>query len=172
MSNVTLKHTHSQKPGTTITARSFSLRCVLAAEHHTAEQYSKTGRTKQRKHFSRSDLSLNTLKDFLKIPSLREAALETERRCFSKVILESNVTANLPTGTILLTPYTMVWDWRVSRSGPVLFYWPMLPYPYFSLLINGSLSLLSIYRLVLSGWGFRNDTVYITISQPCTADLF
>ena len=24
---------------------------------------------------------------------------------------------------ILVTPYSMVWDWRVSRAGPVLFYW-------------------------------------------------
>ena len=31
----------------------------------------------------------------LKIPSLSEVALETERRCFSKVILESNVTPNI-----------------------------------------------------------------------------
>ena len=23
-----------------------------------------------------------------------------------------------PSGTILLTPYSMVWDWRVSRAGP------------------------------------------------------
>ena len=27
-------------------------------------------------------------------------------------------------GTILLTPYSMVWDWRVSRAGPMLIYWP------------------------------------------------
>ena len=27
-------------------------------------------------------------------------------------------------GTILLTPYSMVWDWRVSREGPMLLYWP------------------------------------------------
>ena len=24
-------------------------------------------------------------------------------------------------GTILLTPYSMLWDWRVSRAGPMLF---------------------------------------------------
>ena len=29
-----------------------------------------------------------------------------------------------PSGTILLTPYSMVWDWRVSRAMPMLFYWP------------------------------------------------
>ena len=27
-------------------------------------------------------------------------------------------------GTILLTPYSMVWDWGVSRVGPMLLYWP------------------------------------------------
>ena len=30
--------------------------------------------------------------------------------------------SNCPSGTILLTPYSMVWDWRVSREGPMLFY--------------------------------------------------
>ena len=34
-----------------------------------------------------------------------------------------------------------------------------------------SISLLSVYRLVLWGWGLRTDRVYITLSQPCTADL-
>ena len=77
------------------TSRSSSLRSASAAEHHTAEQYSKTGRTKPRKHLLRSDLQWNTLQDFLKIPSLCEAALETERRCFSKVIFESNVTPKI-----------------------------------------------------------------------------
>ena len=75
-----------------LTARSSSLRCVSAAQHQTAEQYSRTGRTKPRKHLPRSDLSWNTCQDFHRIPSLWEAALETERRCFLKVIFESNVT--------------------------------------------------------------------------------
>ena len=35
-----------------------------------------------------------------------------------------------------------------------------------------SLSLLSVYRLVLWGCGLRTDRVYITLSQPCTADFF
>ena len=26
-----------------------------------------------------------------------------------------------PSGTILLTPYSMVWDWRISRAGPMFF---------------------------------------------------
>ena len=29
-----------------------------------------------------------------------------------------------PSGTILLTQYSMVWDWRDSRAGPMIFYWP------------------------------------------------
>ena len=78
-----------------LTARSCSLRCVSAAEHQTAEQCSKTGRTKPWKHLPRSDLSWNTRHDFLKIPSLCEAALETEQRCFSKVIFELNVTPKI-----------------------------------------------------------------------------
>ena len=77
-----------------------------------------------------------------------------------------------PSETILLTPYSMVWDWRVSRAGPMLLYWPKLLYPYYSLPYSFSLSLLSVYRLVLWGWGLRTDRVYITLSQPCTADLF
>ena len=38
-----------------------------------------------------------------------------------------------PSGTTLLTPFSMVWDWRVSRAGPVLLYWPKLLYAYYSL---------------------------------------
>ena len=39
------------------------------------------------------------------------------------------------TGTILLTQYSMVWDWRVSRAGPMLFYCPKLLYPNYTLLL-------------------------------------
>ena len=69
-----------------------------------------------------------------------------------------------PSGTILLTPYSMVWDWRVSRPGPMLLYWPKLLYPYYSLLF--------VYRSVLWGFGLWTDRVYITLSQLCTADFF
>ena len=34
------------------------------------------------------------------------------------------------------------------------------------------LSLLSVYRLLLWDWGLRTDRVYMTLSQPGTADLF
>ena len=40
-----------------------------------------------------------------------------------------------PSGTILLTPYSMVWDWRVSRAGPMLLHWPKLLHSYYSLLL-------------------------------------
>ena len=86
LSNITLKHTPVRNRAP---SWSSSLRCVSAgnrAPH--AEQCSKTGRTKPRKHLSRSDLSWSTRQDFLKIPSLSEAALETKRRCFSKVSLD------------------------------------------------------------------------------------
>ena len=43
-----------------LTTRSSSLRCVSAAEHHTAEQYSKTGKTKPKTHLPMSNLSWNT----------------------------------------------------------------------------------------------------------------
>ena len=76
-----------------------------------------------------------------------------------------------PSGTILLTPYSMVWDWWVSRAGPMLLYWPKLLYHYYSF-YSFSLSLLSVYRLVLCGWGLRTDRVYTPLSQPCTANLF
>ena len=51
-----------------LTMQFSSLRCVSAAEHHNAEQYSKTGKTKPPKHLSMSNLSWNTRQDFLKIP--------------------------------------------------------------------------------------------------------
>ena len=33
-----------------------------------------------------------------------------------------------PSGTILLAPFSMVWDWRVLRAGPMLLYWSKLLY--------------------------------------------
>ena len=39
-------------------------------------------------------------------------------------------------GTILLAPFLMVWDWQVSRAGPMLLYWPKLLFPYYSLLLS------------------------------------
>ena len=50
---------------------------------------------------------------------------------FSRLLFSSRC----PSGTILLTAYSMVWDWRVSRARPILFYWPKQLYPYYSLLL-------------------------------------
>ena len=73
-------------------------------------------------------------------------------------------------GTILATPYSMVWDWRVSRVGPMPFYWPSCSLTFCLLLF--SFSLISFCGLVLWGWGLRNDRVLITLSQPCIANPF
>ena len=52
----------------------------------------------------------------------------------------------------LANPVFMVWEWRVSRAGPMLFYWPKLLYPYYSLGVFGLIGCISL-------------------CQPCTADL-
>ena len=57
--------------------------------------------------------------------------LAAEPRSTSGLLFSSRC----PSGTILLTPYSMVWDWRVLRAGAMLFHWPKLLYPYYSLLL-------------------------------------
>ena len=59
----------------------------------------------------------------------------------------------------LANPYSMVWNWRVSRAGPMLLYWPKLLYPYYSLLLSFRFSCFCLYRLVLWGWCLRTDRV-------------
>ena len=58
-------------------------------------------------------------------------------------------------GTILVTPCSLVWDWRASRAGLMPFYWPSCCLTFCLLLF--SVSLLSFYGLVLWGWGLRTD---------------
>ena len=58
--------------------------------------------------------------------------LAAERRSTAGLLFPSLC----PSGTILLAPFSMVWDWRVSRAGPVLLCWPKLLYPYYSLLLS------------------------------------
>ena len=67
-------------------------------------------------------------------------------------------------GTILMTPYSMVRVWRVSRAGLLPFYLPNCKLRFCLLLF--SLSLLSFNGLVLWGWGLRTDRVLIALSQP------
>ena len=76
-----------------------------------------------------------------------------------------------PSGTILLTPYSMVWDWRVSRAGQYFFIGLRCSIPTI-VFYSFFLSFLYVYRLVLWGRGLLTDRVYITLSQPCTANLF
>ena len=73
-------------------------------------------------------------------------------------------------GTIWLTPHSMVWNWRVSRAGPMPFCWPSCSLPFCLQLF--SRSLLFLYRLVVWGWGFRTDRVSISLSWPCIANFF
>ena len=101
-----------------LTTQSSSLGCESAAEHHTAEQHSKTGRTKLQKDLRTSDRSWNTCQDFLMIPSLRAAVLETERRCFSNVIVATNVTPNITRSadsfsTVPSRVNGVNWGWKV-----------------------------------------------------------
>ena len=66
------------------------------------------------KHLPSISLSRNSCQDFLKIPSRWEAALETERRCFWKVILESNVAPNITRSTDFfstVSPIVKAGDW-------------------------------------------------------------
>ena len=56
-------------------------------------------------------------------------------RCRTLQYYRTFVPSWCPSGTILLTHDSMVWDWRVSRAGPMLLYWPKLLYPYYSLLL-------------------------------------
>ena len=73
-------------------------------------------------------------------------------------------------GMIWLTPYSMVWDWRVSRAGPMPFCWPSCSLLFCLQLFY--LSLLFLYRLVVWGWGLCTDRVSISLSRLCIANLF
>ena len=69
-----------------------------------------------------------------------------------------------PSGTILLTQYSMVGDWWVSRAGRMPFFIGLSCTIPTIVFYSFSLSLLSVYRLVLWGWFLRTDRVYITLS--------
>ena len=92
--------------------------------------------------------------------------LAAESRSTAGILLPSQC----PCGTILLTLYSMMWDWRVSRLAANAF---LLAYAALSLFVFYcfSLSLLRMYKLVLWGWGHYTDRVK-NHSLPATADLF
>ena len=66
-------------------------------------------------------------------------------------------------GTILVTPYSMVWDRRVSRDGPMPSYWPSCLLLFWLQLL--SFSLPSFYGLVLWGWGIRTYRIALPLSD-------
>ena len=72
------------------------------------------------------------------------SAVFTRCSCHTSVFVFDSLLQNLactagllfpyqcPSGTILLNLHSMVFDWRVSRAGPMHFYWHKLLYPYLS----------------------------------------
>ena len=72
-------------------------------------------------------------------------------------------------GMIWMTPYLMVWDWRVSRTGPMNFCSPSCSLLFCLQLF--CLFLLFLYRLVVWGLGLRTGRVSISLSRPCIANL-
>ena len=73
-------------------------------------------------------------------------------------------------GTILVIPYWILWDFRVSRAGPMPFHRHSCSLIFCLLLF--SLSLLWFYGLVSWGWGLRTERVLIALSLPCIAYLY
>ena len=65
-----------------------------------------------------------------------------------------------PCGTILLTLYSMVWNWRVSRAGPMLFYWHKPLYSF----LSSTIFRLSVYQLVLWGRGLWTECISLSRS--------
>ena len=61
-------------------------------------------------------------------------------------------------GTIFLTPYSMVWDWWVSRAGPMLLYWPKPIVFYSSTLL---LRLQLFYYSLLLFFPFSSFCLYV-----------
>ena len=72
-------------------------------------------------------------------------------------------------GTILVTPYSMVWGWRVSRARSMPFYWRSCSLTFCLLLFSVCLS---FYVLVLWGWSLWTDWVLIALSKPFITNLF
>ena len=67
-----------------------------------------------------------------------------------------HLSVSLNCGTILLTLYSTVWVWRVSRAGPMLFCWPKLLDHFFPSTVFPSLLFLSI------GWYYVAEVFELT----------
>ena len=77
-------------------------------------------RTSRRKHLSIINLSIHNSPDFLKISSLWEAALKTERSGFSKFILGRNVTPIISSGVSQRWAYSPVWNKSAGWIGGII----------------------------------------------------
>ena len=71
---------------------------------------------------------------------------------------------------ILVTPYSIVRDWQVSRAEPMHFCWPSCSLLFYLLLFL--LSVLSFCGFVLWSWALRTDGVWVALSRPFIAKLF
>ena len=85
--------------------------------------------------------------------------LDAEPRRTAGLLLPSQC----PSGTILLTTYSLVWDWPVSRARPMLSYWPKLLYPYYTVFYYFSLSLLSV-NCFLGGFKLFQNCIELLVS--------
>ena len=80
--------------------------------------------------------------------------LAAEPHSTARLLFPSRCPSVHYSGMILLTLYLMVWDWQVSRVVPMLFYWPELLDPYYSLLL------------------FFPFLFFLSIGWYCGADVF
>ena len=90
-------------------------------------------------------------------------------RCRTSQCSKTFICSRCPSGTILLTTYSMVWDWRVSRAGPMLFCWPKLHYPCYNLLLFFSFSS-SCLKVGIVGLG-SSDCIIVCISPSLSLAL-
>ena len=72
----------------------------------------------------------------------------------------------------LVDPYSMVWDWRVSRAGTNAFFVGLVAPSFFVFNYFPFLALFFLYWLVVWGWGLRTDRVSIFLSRLFIANFF
>ena len=138
-----------------LTARSSSLRCVSAAEHQTAEQYSKTSWTKLRKNLTRSDLSRNTCQDFRSTACrmLIDKSSWTLQLCF-----------------VLINKFTFVPLSTQDGTSSGRNFWPYLPQSLFEGLHK--LFPLLCHNFWLQGCAVADDIFCNSFRLPALAKIF
>ena len=91
-------------------------------------------------------------------------------RCRTTQYRRTFIPLSLSLWNVLVDPVFEGVGLAVSRAGPMHFCWPSCFFLFYLQLF--SLSLLFLYRFVVWGWGLRTDRVSISLSLPCTANLF